>query len=251
MDKSEFKEVSNMRIMTWNIQNCGTISFDNPNINNIQNILNAIKMVNSDIVIIQEYENEYHKNFVEEGLEKMSYSCTVCEDDADANLRKRVLVASKLPFVDCQRPIDIFKYSRRNWNEIFIPKYNLRVLGVDVPLAETKDVYGKKRDNRREKEQFLKALNKKFIEYNASNEPALILGDFNLLAEAVLKEYLDEFSSRMTEITTKDTTCGRHKFDYIFANNALLDLLDKNKTYAPNSTDFSDHKYLYIDINTM
>ncbi len=240
-----------MRIMTWNIQNCGTISLVNPSINNIQNILDTIKMVNSDIVIIQEYENKYHKIFVEEGLEKMSYSCTVCEDDADANLRKRILVASKLPFVDCERPKDILKYSRRNWNEIFIPKYNLRILGVDVPLAETTDMYGNKRDNKREKEQFLKVLKKKFIEYNASDEPALILGDFNLHSEAVFKEYLDEFSLRLTEITTKETTYGRHKFDYIFANSALLALLDKNKTYAPNPTTFSDHKYLYIDINNI
>jgi hypothetical protein len=70
-----------------------------------------------------------------------------------------------------------------------------------------------------------------------------------LHSDAVFKEYLDEFSLELTEITTKEVTYGKHKFDYIFANNALLNLLDQNRKYAPNPTAFSDHKYLYIDIN--
>lgn len=236
-----------MRIMTWNIQDCGTTSFDNPNINNIQNILNTIKAVNPDIVMIQEYENKYHKIFVEKGLEKIAYSCAVCEDAAYANLRKRVLVASKWPFVDCQRPTDILRYSWRNWNEVFVPKYNLRILGIDVPLAETTD----KKDNRREKKLFLEALKKKFSEYKDIDEPALILGDFNLHSEAVFKEYLFEFSDALVEITEKEPTWGRHKLDYIFANSALLILLDKSKRNHPISTAFSDHKYLYIDLNNI
>lgn len=235
--------------MTWNIQNSGTFSLENPNVDNIQNILNTIKREDPVIIIVQEYQSEYHKIFVEDGLEKMSYSYTVCKDAADRTLRKRVLIASKLPFVDCERPKSISSYDRRNWNEIFIPKYNLRVLGVHVPLAVTTDIYGNKRDNMRNKEQFLRALNEKFIEYQCCNEPSLILGDFNLHSEAVFKEYIDKFSSILIEVTNGEATWKKHKVDYIFANSALLALVDKNKTYAPIPTDFSDHKYLYIDLD--
>ena len=37
------------------------------------------------------------------------------------------------------------------------------------------------------------------------------------------------------------------EFDYIFANSAMLDLIDDSKNFKPCSTSYSDHKYLYID----
>lgn len=235
-----------MRIITWNIQDCGTGNFKNLDVQNIQNILNTIEMENADIVIVQEYQNEYEKIFVKEGLEKMSYTCTVWMGDFDANLRKRVLIASKLSLEECKGFVDIQEYSKRNWNEIFVPQYNLNLLGVDVPLAETTDRYGKKGIT--EKKQFLEALKQKFISYEKKENPSIILGDFNLHEKAVFKECLDEFSSILTEITTKDATKGNFKFDYIFANNALMPLVDESKIYVPHATCFSDHKYLYIDI---
>ena len=94
---------------------------------------------------------------------------------------------------------------------------------------------------------FLEALNQKFIEYRQSDEPALILGDFNLHNEAVFKEYLKGFSSKLTEITNTEATHRNHKFDYIFANDRAVIRLQKDN-YRPVWTKFSDHAYLFVNI---
>lgn len=237
-----------MRVMTWNIQNGGTISFHHPDIANIQEILSVIRQEAPDVIVLQEYQSEYHEQLVTNGLEKMRYICTVCQDAPDRTLRNRVLIGSKLPFEEMDRPADILAYSRRNWNEIRIPDYPLTILGVDVPLAQTTGFNGCKKDNTREKRIFLKALENKFREYQTCTTPAVILGDFNLHAGASYHEFLERFPSYLKEITTQESTWGQYKLDYIFANDAFLHLLDQEKEYAPIATKFSDHKYLYVDL---
>lgn len=236
-----------MRILTWNIQNSGTVDFNNPCIKNISNILQEIETLNADIVVIQEFQYKYYDIIVSDGLEKMNYMCRICEDDKEKDLRNRVLIALKYSYDECDYPKTISKYSRRNWNELTVREPRMAVLGIDVPLAETTDMYGRKKDNRTEKERFLDALKEKFIEYSKCDFPAIILGDFNLHEEAVFKEYLQIFNLYLKEVTTKDSTWGRYKIDYIFANSALLDLIDDSKNFKPCSTLYSDHKYLYID----
>ncbi len=238
-----------MKIMTWNIQDGGTASFTNPDIENIKNILCVIKEENPDIIVIQEYESEYHNKLVGQGLEKMDYQWAVCGDDKDKSLRKRVLIASKLDFCEIDRPSDIFRYSRRNWNEILIPDYNLRILGVHVPVAETQDMYGNKKDNKREKKKFLEALKRKFIEYKNNVYPCIILGDFNLHSSAVYSEFLFSFNSLLIDITTDEATWGNRKLDYIFANDTFVKLLVDSKKISPKENLYSDHKYLCVDIN--
>ena len=49
-----------MRIMTWNIENGGAKNFKHPDASNIQNILRTIDEAAPDIVVIQEYENEFN-----------------------------------------------------------------------------------------------------------------------------------------------------------------------------------------------
>jgi endonuclease/exonuclease/phosphatase family metal-dependent hydrolase len=235
--------------MTWNIQNGGTTSLTNPNRRNIDNILGEIKKVEPDIIVIQEYESEYHNELVKDGLEVKEYQCTVCKDDEDKSLRNRVLIASKLKFDEIDRPSDILKYSRRNWNEIFVPDYRLRILGVDVPLAETYDMNGNKRSNEREKKAFLKALERKFIEYKSSVNPCVVLGDFNLHSNAVFSEFLSSFNSLLSDITTDEATWQSKKLDYIFVNDAFAKLLVDTKKISPNDTPYSDHKHFFVDVN--
>lgn len=237
--------------MTWNIQDGGTTSLQHPDIGNIQGILSVIRKEAPDVIVLQEYQSEYHDQLVTNGLEKMKYTCTVCQDAPDRTLRNRVLIGSKLPFEEMDRPADILAYSRRNWNEIKIPDYPLTILGVHVPLAQTTDLYGRKRDNTREKRIFLEALENKFREYQKCPTPAVILGDFNLHAETSYYDFLERFYSYLEEITTQDSTRGQYKLDYIFANDAFLHLPDQEKQkkkYAPISTTFSDHKYFCVDL---
>ena len=147
-----------MRILTWNIQNSGTVNFNNPCIENISNILQEIEILNADIVVIQEFQYEYYDIIVRDGLEKMNYMCKVCEDDKEKTLRNRVLIASKYSFDECGYPKTISKYSRRNWNELIVREPKMVILGIDVPFAETTDMYGRKKNNRMEKKLFLKSI---------------------------------------------------------------------------------------------
>ena len=239
-----------MRILTWNIQNSGTIEFNNPQKENIANILSEVEKIKADVVVFQEFQLEYGSELVENGLKRMDYECTVCTDEQDKTLRNRVLIAvkSKYLFDDCEYPPKIRKYSRRNWREIFIKNKNIVILGVDVPLAETSASDGRKRDNRKEKKEFLEAMKVKFEEYSKYNIPALVIGDFNLHEYAVFKEYLSIFDDLLTNVTTKEPTWGKYKLDYIYVNSEMKKLIHKSKAFSPYETVYSDHKYLYVDI---
>jgi len=239
-------KTKNLKIMTWNIKDGGALNFEYPEISNIKHILSVIEDECPDIIVIQEYMSKFYHEFVM-GLKKLGYNhLSVCMDYPDRIKRKRVLIASKLYFSNIQAPNSIFKYSRRNWNEIIINDISLSLLGVHVPLAEIV-INGKKINNRKEKKAFLDALTDRFIEYRGSDKPCVICGDLNLHSKAVYSEYLNIFSEYLEEATTNIATHGEHKFDYIYVNDAFLKLLNKN-TYKPRDTPYSDHKYLYVEL---
>lgn len=237
-----------MKIMTWNIKDGGILDRNNPILSNIKSILNTIENEKPDILIVQEFQYMYKKELVEDGLKQLGYSFFEYDKILEeCTLRNGVLIASKFRYVPVEKPLTILKYSWRNWNEILIPDYNLQILGVDVPLAQTSDINGNKKSNRREKKLFLDELNKKFKEYNNSYNKSLILGDFNLHEQAIFKEYLKGFSSFLTETTTKEPTHRNYKFDYIYGNNAIINKLQGKSN--PVWTEYSDHAYLTITIN--
>lgn len=236
-----------MKILNWNIKDGGTLDINNPCLHNIQNILNTIKKENPDIVIIQEYQSEFYKYLVDNGLSKQSYLCTVCEDHPDKTLRKRVLIASKIPFQKIDTTRKILDYSKRNWCEIITKDNSIHILGVHVPLATTTNIYNSRIDTKREKKIFLDALKEKFIEYKNSEDPCIICGDFNLHANALYKEYLDDFANYLTDITSQEATHGNYKFDYIFVNDAFKKLIHTKEKFNPHQTVFSDHSYLCIE----
>lgn len=236
-----------MKIMTWNIQDGGIRDRDKPVLINIQNILDTIEHEQPDILIIQEFKYSCNLILVEQGLKKIGYPYCIYDEVLEKNTeRYGVLIASKIKFESIEKSQNIKKYSWRNWNEILVPIYNLHILGVHVPLAETNTIYNTKIPNKREKKLFLDELNMKFMEYEKSDNPSLILGDFNLHETAEFKEYIDKFSYYLTEVTTKDATHRKSKFDYIFGNKEIVNKLQgKNK---PIWTEYSDHAYLLIDI---
>lgn len=235
-----------MKLMTWNIKDGGVLNLNTPIISNIQNILKVIECEKPDIVIIQEYQSKFFNELIKNGLEKLSYFHSVCEEHPDKTLRKRVLIASKVSFQNVDTTRNILDYSRRNWREVVLNDNSVHILGVHVPPATTTNLCGEKKDNKREKKIFLDALKKKFIEYKNSVEPCVICGDFNLHADATYKEYLVDFSNYLTEVTSTDATHREYKFDYVFVNNEFKKLI-KNKVFSPHPTMFSDHSYLCVE----
>ena len=238
-----------MKFFCWNIKDGGVLNFSTPIVSNIQNILATIEKEGPDVVIIQEYLSEYSEELITNGLSKLSYSHTVCDDHPERTLRKRVLIASKIPFQNVDTTANISDYNKRNWREIIVNK-SIHILGVHVPLAETTNINGRTIDNRNEKKRFLDAMEAKFAEYKNCPEPCIICGDFNLHENAVYKEYLDIFSRNLTEVTTAAPTWGKHKFDYIYANEAFRKLIDAGAEFHPQKTRFSDHSYLCVEALT-
>lgn len=238
-----------MKIMTWNIQDGGALSKKYPKVENINSIIKTIKDENPDVLVIQEYETQYHKQLVIDGLEKLNYKWTFCNDDEERTLRNRVLIASKKEFVKLEIATNIYNYSRRNWNEVIIKGNRLKVLGVHVPLAETSTIYGKKIDSKPEKETYLKALLLKFKEYKDYSFPAVILGDFNLHNDAACSEYLKDFSDLLEEVTSNEPTWKNKKVDYVFVNNEFkISMKEKDEKIAPRENLYSDHKYFCIEL---
>ncbi len=236
-----------MKIMTWNIQNGGIINRCNPDLSNIKNILNVVEVENPDILIVQEFQYEYKKYLIDEGLKELGYSFFHYDKILEEyTLRSGVMISSKFKYISIEKPQDIYKYDWRNWNEVLIPDYNLKILGIHVPLVETTSMNGDIKNNRIQKEAFLDELNKKFKEYKHHDTPSLILGDFNLHEQTEYKEYLKYFSEYLTETTTKEPTWKNFKLDYIFGNSEIVNnLQEKHNVW----TAYSDHAYLFITIN--
>lgn len=236
-----------MKFLVWNIKDGGVLEFNNPKVDNIKNILNIIKKENPDVIIIQEYQSEFYNEFVRDGLNEQFYAHTVCEDHPDKTLRKRVLIASREPFQNIDTTTKIGDYSKRNWREIVLNNNSIHILGIHVPLATTNNPCGIKKDNKQEKREFLEALKEKFIEYEHSEDPCMICGDFNLHTNAIYKEYLDVYAKHLTEVTSKEATHGNYKFDYVFVNDAFNRLIKSEKVFAPHPTIYSDHSYLCVE----
>ena len=60
-----------MRIMTWNIQNGGAgPNFSRPDLGNVQNIVDVIEGENPDVAVIQEYQTDFERMMLGEGLER-------------------------------------------------------------------------------------------------------------------------------------------------------------------------------------
>ena len=70
-----------MRILLWNIQDGGVLSLNHPDRSNLQNILTVIRDLVPDLTVLPEYETEYRRIFLEEGLIPLGYTCAVCEED--------------------------------------------------------------------------------------------------------------------------------------------------------------------------
>lgn len=207
-----------MRIMTWNIENGGVIDRNNPELQNIQNILHEIEEVRPDILVIQEYQSAYRQELVTEGLKKLSYACTAWGENTQYTLRNRVLIASKLPFQEHEHcPGTIPRYFQKDWKKIYLPEQDLTVLGVHVPLAESKRMEGTPIDQHQDKKAFVDALLHEFMRSQKKEYGAIILGDFNLhTGDCYCKEYLSKFSEipksleklpqRMRLVMTRNST---------------------------------------------
>ena len=91
----------------------------NPQRDNIRNILVTIDRVEADLVVCAEYISEYSE--FTDGLKKLGYCFFAVNSDApDRTLRKRLLIASKLPLEKLAYPDTLRAYDRRNWVEIEI-----------------------------------------------------------------------------------------------------------------------------------
>lgn len=245
-----------MKLMTWNIQCGGVLDLTKPDKKNINDIIETIQDECSDVLVIQEYQTEYREQLVKNGLEKIGYKFfAVCKDCPDRTQRNRVLIASKhqLTKLDINPKID--NYDRRNWNEVEVTikpnKRMIRILGVHVPLAQTKDKTGRIINRRLKKKKYLDQLLEKFKEYKDSPFPAVILGDFNLYKFAEFPEYLDYFSKELEELTAEDVpTWGSNKLDYIFANTKFLEMMKvESGNIEPKNTAYSDHKYFCVELD--
>ena len=234
------------RGMIWNIDNGGTLDLLTPNIGNISNVVNTIHEVNPDFAVLPEYMIRYSNNLITNGLRQIGFDhFCVNKNNQDKDLRKRVLIASKYEITDISDEGNINSYDLRNWREVQINDLNIHLLAVDVPLAETKDLQGNKKNNRHNKKIFLDAMLLKAQENKYKEISFAMLGDFNLHPDAVFPEYLEKFNNELQEITDGNATWNDKKLDYIFVNDCFIKKI--TTVSSPKSTAYSDHCYIYFD----
>lgn len=76
---------------------------------------------------------------------------------------------------------------------------------------------------------------------------ALCTGVFGGIGYALIYSKNSSTGAYLTEVTTEEATHGKYKFDYIFVNDAFKSSIKADKVFAPYSTEFSDHSYLYVE----
>lgn len=249
-----------MKIMSWNIQNGGAVfskkdeeqGKGKPIPSNIDNILDTIRKENPDILILQEFQYQYKDRLIENGLKKDGYQDFRYYEEylnKEHDGANGVLICNKIgQWKELPKPVDIYKYTYRNWCEVELTDNNLRLLAVDVPLVEKRDGV----EDIRKRKAFLEdGLKHKFLEYRNMEGPAVILGDFNLFIMAdgetsTFSEYLTFFENTLVSLV-KGITWGNHQNDYIFGNAAFVNMVQPGHE-KPVQTSYSDHNYLIVEI---
>lgn len=249
-----------MRVITWNIQNGGAGEKWTPaytgSPKNIPGILKRIEQESADILVLQEYHSQYRSQLWERGLKPMGYKYSVWQGNPDCDGRKRVLIASKLPFEDCGRP-NLSDYLQSRWAEIFIPSKNIHILGIHAPDGNA----------------FLEEVKKYAISHKG--EKVIILGDFNVttndqrIEEAgrgklphsneILKRYkwyetmiAEPGEVGYTDAVDKNTITyfpARTTVDHVLLSPPLKDKCKKAKVFSQSALELSDHAAIIVEID--
>lgn len=159
-----------MKIITWNLHHqAGRITIQPEDMTKVSS---ALASLDGDIVVLTEYvpdpkyDVQFQKDLKRSGLTDVQISNYYSPKN---NVHNRILIASRLPMNkgSINAPMHIIEGVPNNIFHVTIPKFNLGILGLRMPLpmkaAEKKDWW-----------DWVTAV----TEENR-NKPFIILGDFN------------------------------------------------------------------------
>lgn len=232
-----------MKIFSWDLLGSQN-GYGNNNITavNIANVREVIESEKPDICILYSYWLAYADKLE---LEKLGYECTVNLEYSERDCRNRVLVAAKFPFSIKSAPTSL-KFYKKDWQEIELVSegrtYNL--LAVKVPSSFTHTLENEKINTADSRKNFFKILLSKFVDYGNSSTPSMIIGNLNLNQKTTLSHYLDEYSSYLTDIGSKQQP---NKTEYCFVNDAL-NSTNNIQSYAPIKKPYAEYGYRIVEI---
>ncbi len=116
-----------IKLLTWNIRQGGKKA--------IEQIANSLEAHQANVMILTEFKDNpsggYLKNYLQEA--GWPYSAT----SHPQHKENGVLVVSRTPLKQLEPPFPNEQGSSR-WNEVYIPHYDLSLLGVHVPNVNEK-----------------------------------------------------------------------------------------------------------------
>jgi exonuclease III len=256
-----------MKIVTWNILNCGTknlgkeyrarkefkfgIVLENQKwesnllieeINEIKmtitGIMDKILDISPDIIILQEFQYQL-KDYVFPYLKQYEYYYDKELEDKIA--RNGILIATKGEHT-VRNSQD--KIEKRNWGNINWNGYE--ILGVDVLVSQR---WKGDKDWKKDRTQFWKNL----INFkNNHHEKGFIIGDLNTIDSKSDNDKLIDLKNDKYWYDTdgefnRPTFVNGNRLDYIFCTSDLKDRILRPVRVIP--TTFSDHYLVVLDIS--
>ncbi|RYG74188.1 endonuclease [Lentibacillus lipolyticus] len=114
--------VQTFKLLTWNIRQGGKKA--------IQQIAHSLEAHGADVVVLSEYKENTSGNYLKQYLSEAGWPHSASSHPQ--HKENGMLIASRTPLKRMEPPFSAKRGSSR-WNEVYIPHYDLFLLGVHVP----------------------------------------------------------------------------------------------------------------------
>ncbi|MUV37109.1 Exodeoxyribonuclease III [Lentibacillus sp. JNUCC-1] len=218
----------------------------------MQQISDAILFHQADLVVLTEYKDHEAGMGLMKTLKQAGWSYTLSSEPP--NKENGLLIASVYPFEAHAAPFSK-KHGSHRWHEIYLPSFDLNVLGIHVPnVNETYD-----------KRFFGEEITR--YAYRRRNDRAMIVGDFNTARPDEKSSAPRKFSDYIMQLLeggwtdawkdihgeNLDYSWFSHKqngfhLDYVFLSPSLSNhLTDTQFSHHEREENYSDHSILIAE----
>ncbi|WP_164670762.1 endonuclease/exonuclease/phosphatase family protein [Virgibacillus doumboii] len=234
-----------LKLLTWNIRQGGKKA--------IHQIVDALITYNTDLMVITEYKENPSGKYLTDELYKKGWNYIASSQPP--NKENGVLIASKYPLEKIDPSFSPHQGSHR-WNEVYIPSYDLFLLGVHVPNVN------EKYDKQFHWDQVLHYAKQK------EGSKCVIAGDFNTarrdekekapriyssyISTLIDKGWVDAWKNNnenSNDFTWYSTRNNGFRLDYMFISPVLaVKLYTSYLSHHERMENYSDHSLLISEL---
>jgi exonuclease III len=233
--------------LTWNLRHGGKKT-------EINNIISSLIFHDTDVIVLTEYRENENGNLIISTLKKNGW--TYAQSSNPPKNENGILIMSKLPIEKRNLNSDELPEALHRWNEVYIPAFDMYVLGIHIPNINEKND---------KKNHWEKAIS--YAKSNLHNR-CIIIGDFNsclnedcegtaikysdYLQELLKLGWIDswrEFNKGVKDYSWYSNVQNGFRIDYAFISPLLKEnLLVSYHSHRERIKNYSDHSILVVEL---